>query len=275
MKKWLLSLSIGTFAVVMTACGGGDESAENTDEGSNTQEEASGGSEESQSGQSGSGEQSGDGGQSGSGEQAQMPEPDLEGVPDVVAEVNGEEVTKEEFEQTYTGQFQQVAMQQQMSGEEVDQDQLKQQVAEGMVDQELLIQESNNRDISAPEEDVNAAIDQMVEQNGMESQDDFFAALEEQGMSEDEAMSQLETQVKVDQLIAEEAGDIEPTEEELQEAYDQAKEQQEQMGGDQEMPSFEEMKPDLEEQVKSQKESEAAQTLASELRDNSDVTVNV
>ena len=275
MKKWLLSLSIGTFAVVMTACGGGGESAENTNEGSNTQEEASGGSEGSQSGQAGSGEQSGNGGQSGSGEQAQMPEPDLEDVPDVVAEVNGEEVTKEEFEQTYTGQFQQVAMQQQMSGEEVDQDELKQQVAEGMVDQELLIQESNNRDISAPEEDVNAAIDQMVEQNGMESQDDFFAALEEQGMSEDEAMSQLETQVKVDQLIAEEAGDIEPTEEELQKAYDQTKEQQEQMGGDQEMPSFEEMKPDLEEQVKSQKESEAAQTLASDLRDNSDVTVNV
>lgn len=274
MKKWLLSLSLGTFAVVMTACGGGDEeSAENTNEEPETQEEASGGSgEESEGGQSGEG---GQGGQSGEGQQAEMPEPDLEGVPDVVAKVNGEEVTKKSFEQAYTGQFQQMAMQKQMSGEEVDQDKLKQQVAEGMVDQELLIQEAGNRDISASEEDVNETLDQLVEKNGMESQDDFFSKLEEQGTSKDQVMSQVETQVKVDQLIAEETGDIEPTEEELQKAYEQAQKQQEQMGGDQEAPSFEEMKPDLKEQVKSQKEGEAAQTLASELREKSEVTVNV
>ena len=70
----------------------------------------------------------------------QMPEADVSDVPDVVAEVNGEEVTKDEFVQTYESQFQQLMMQQQQSGAgtEVDQDELKSQVAEQLVNNELL-----------------------------------------------------------------------------------------------------------------------------------------
>src|SRR5699024_9190011 len=51
------------------------------------------------------------------GEEMDLPEPDLDDVPDVVAEVNGEEVSKDEFAEVYEQQFQQQAMQAQMSGE--------------------------------------------------------------------------------------------------------------------------------------------------------------
>ncbi|SDI00619.1 SurA N-terminal domain-containing protein [Alteribacillus persepolensis] len=257
-KKWLLSAAFAISISMLAACGG--------DEG----EEGNGGEENAQE-ETEQGEGQGEGqGQ----EQAEMPEPDIDSVPDVVAEVNGESITKEEFTTTYESQFQRAAMQSQMTGQEVDQDQLKQQVAEGMVGTELLIQEAGDRGFEASEEDVNQLVDELVEQNGMESQDDLFAAFEEQGMSEDEIMSQIETQVKIDQLIAEEAGDVEPTEEELQEAYDQTTAQQEQMGVE-DIPSFEEMKADLTEQVKMQKENEAAQTLIEQLREDADVTVHV
>ena len=169
-------------------------------------------------------------------------------------------------------------MQQQMSGEEVNQDELKKQVADGMVSQELLIQETENRGIEASEDEVNKTLDDIVKQNQMESQDEFFTAMEEQGMKKDDVMSQLETQVKMDQLIAEETGDIEPSDDELKEIYDQQKEQMSQMQGEEggsEMPSFDEMKPQLKEQVVMQKESEAAQTLAEDLKEKSDVTVNL
>src|SRR5699024_12343092 len=69
-------------------------------------------------------------------EQAEMPEPDLEGIPNIVADVNDGEVTKEDFEATYQQQFQQMAMQAQMSGQnmdEIDQDELKEQTADGLV----------------------------------------------------------------------------------------------------------------------------------------------
>ncbi|MCP3028536.1 SurA N-terminal domain-containing protein [Halobacillus sp. A5] len=263
-KKWLLSLLLAAFVMFLAACNS-DDSAEGDEGGSeeeNTEEQ-----------ESGEGESEGEG----EGEQAEMPEPDLEDVPDVVAEVNGEEIQKDEFETTYESQFQQMAMQSQMSGEEVDQDQLKEQTAESLVGQELLIQEAENEGYEASEEDIDETLDELAQQNQLESKDEFLSALEEQGMSEDEVMSQLEAEVKVEQLVASEAGDIEPTEEELEEAYEQMEAQQEQMGEEAggEMPSYEDAKPDLEEQVKTTKESEVTQKLVEELREEGDVTVHL
>lgn len=260
-KKWLLSLSLAVLMAVMAACGDTDESAEDNNEDSEAQEE-----EQEEPAE-------------GSEAAPEMPEPDLEGIPDVVAEVNGEEISREEFETTYQGQFQQASMQSQMTGQEVDQDQLKGQVAESMIGSELLVQEANNSDYDASEEEIDKTLDELVEMNQLESQDEFMTAMEEQGMAEEELMSQLELQVKVDKLIADEAGDMEPTEEELQELYDQFSAQQEQMGGEDgeeaEVPSFEEMKPDLEQQLKNQKEAEASQTLVEKLREDADVTNNL
>lgn len=254
-KKWFLGLSLGTSLIVLSACGGTDESAENENAQPETEEQAPSGEE--------------------SAEQPEMPEPDLEGIPEVVAQVNGEEVSKEEFETAYTGQFQQAAMQAQMSGQEIDQNQLKNQLAESMVGQELLIQEAENQELAASDEEVDQTLEQLAQQNGLESKDEFLSALNEQGMAEDEVMSQIETQVKVDQLIAESAGDTDPSNEELEAAYEQVKAQQEQMGSEEELPAFEELKPDLEEQVKMQKENEATQTLVAELREKADVTINL
>ncbi|MFC7064088.1 SurA N-terminal domain-containing protein [Halobacillus seohaensis] len=259
-RKWLLSLSLAFLLSVTVACNDTDESAEDNNEETETQEEDGEGSE-------------------GNTEQPQMPEPDLEGIPEVVAEVNGEEIAAEEFKTTYEGQFQQMAMQSQMTGQEVDQDQLKKQIAESMVGQELLIQEANSRDIEVSEEEIDETLTGLAEQNGVESKDEFLAALEEQGMGQEEVMSQVEMQVKLDQVIASEAGDIEPTEEELEQAYEQVKAQQEQMsegnGESAEIPSFEEAKPDLIEQVKRQKKGQATQTLVEQLREDADVTVNL
>lgn len=254
-KKWFLGLSLGTSLIVLSACGGADESAENENAQPETQEQAQSGEE--------------------SAGQPEMPEPDLEGIPDVVAQVNDEEVSKEEFETAYTGQFQQAAMQAQMSGQEIDQTQLKNQLAESMVGQKLLIQEAEKQELTASDEEVDKILEQLAQQNGLESKDEFLSALNDQGMPEEEVMSQIETQVKVDQLIAQSAGNTDPSNEELEAAYEQVKAQQEQMGSEEELPAFEELKPELEEQVKMQKENEATQTLVAELREKADVTINL
>src|SRR5699024_11286847 len=94
-------------------------------------------------------------------EQAEAPEPDLEGIPDVVAEVNGTEIDKASFEEAYQAQFQQAAMMSQMSGEELNQDDLKKQVADGLVNQELLIQEADNRELGANDDEKNEMITEL------------------------------------------------------------------------------------------------------------------
>src|SRR5699024_1837118 len=136
-----------------------------------------------------------------------------------------------------------------------------------------------SREITASEEQVDDTLQEMAEANGMDSGDDFIAALAEQGMAEDEVMDQLKVQVEIEQLITEEAGDIEPTEAELQELYEQTAAQQEQAAGEggeaEEMPAFEDVEDQLKEQVKAQKEGEATQALVDALRETADVTIHL
>lgn len=243
-KKFLLSIGIAVSLFTVAACG--DSSEDNGGDAAAPSAESS--------------------------EQAQgAPEPDLEGIPDVVAVVNGEEIGKDEFVTTYEGRFQQQAMQSQ--GQEIDQQQLKEQTAQGMVDNEILVQEAGNRGLEATQKEIDKTLSDLAQQNGMGSPDEFLTAIEEQqGMKKDEIMSQLEMQVKVDELIAEEAGNTEPTEKELKEIYDQAVAQ----GGDQsQIPPFEEVKPQLVEQARAEKESAAAQKLVTDLREKADITVNL
>ncbi len=87
------------------------------------------------------------------------------------------------------------------------------------------------------------------------------------------------TQLKIEDLIADEFGEFEVTDEEIGAAYQRAKDQQEQMasqsGQEAQVPSLDEMRPRLEEQVKGEKSTEATQKFAGELRDKGDVTINL
>ncbi len=202
-------------------------------------------------------------------------EPDLRGIPDVVAVVNDEEITKDDFVMAYENQFQQQQMQAQMSGEPVDQDALKQQTAEGLVSNALLLQEATSRDIEASDDDVDELLAEFVEQSGAEDEAAYLKTLDEQGLDEEEVRSQLSDQVLLNALFAEEGADEKPSEDELKELYDQQVAQQEQMGGEGEVPSFDELRPQLEEQVTSQKESEVAQALLEDLREDADVDIKL
>ncbi|UCZ52855.1 SurA N-terminal domain-containing protein [Bacillus shivajii] len=260
-KKWFLSLSLATLVAVSTACGDVDETEEGNNEGIDTQEEEPAEDSEAAIG----------------GAEDEMPQPDLDGIPDVVAEVNGEEILRDEFVTAYEGQYMQAMMQAQMTGQEIDEEQLKAQIADSMVGQQLLIQEAERSSIEVSDEEVNALLAELAAQNGLGSEEEFLAALEEQGMSEEEVMTQIELQVKIDEVIANEAGNIELTDEELEEAYDMMVAQQSQMGeeAEAEMPSFEEMKPEIEQQLMMQKEAEVTQALVERLREDADVTVHL
>lgn len=169
-------------------------------------------------------------------------------------------------------------MQAQMSGQgvdDLDQDQLKEQVAEGMVGQTLLIQEANKTIKNVSDDDINKIIDELIETSEVESKDELLKALKEQGVDEDEFMSQVETQVRLDQLIAKVSGDVEPSEDEIKEAYEGAKAQQEEANSDQKMPKFDEVKSQIADQLKASKQQEATQKYVAELRKDADVTINL
>ncbi|WP_413450506.1 SurA N-terminal domain-containing protein [Georgenia phoenicis] len=242
-----VAVATAALLLAVTACGGADDDADST------AETTSPAAEESQ-------------------EAPTPPVPDLEGLPDVVAEVNGVEVTLEEFTQVYEGQLQQAFMQSQMTGEEVDQEALKQSTAEGLVDTELLLAEAEARSIAPSAEEVDAAAEEVAAASGLGSADELFTALEEQGLGREEALAQLEEQTALEQLFAAEAGDFTPSEEDARQLYDDAVAQG---GGEGELPEFEEVRPQLEAQLAQQHEGEAVQALLEELRAGADITYHL
>ncbi|GAA1452903.1 SurA N-terminal domain-containing protein [Nesterenkonia lacusekhoensis] len=222
-------------------------------------------------------------------EDMEMPEPDTEDIPDVVATVNGEELSSEEFIPLYEQQFQQMAMQAQMSGEEPDEATIQEQVLDTAIGTELLLQDAEQQGFEASEEDIDAALEDAAEQGGMESADELIEAYEEQGNSEEELREDASDQALINQVT--ESLDIEePSEEELQELYDQQEQQQEMMaeaqggegGGEgapgaeqQEMPPFDEVRDELEEQAAQQNENEALMSHIEELREDADVETHL
>lgn len=205
---------------------------------------------------------------------AEAPTPDLEGVPDVVATVNGVDIPKEEFTTSYEAAFTQMAMQSQVTGQEVDQEQLKTQTLDNLIDQKLLIQEADKRGIEASEEQIAATTDQLVKTNQFTTTDELFTALEGRGITKEDAAEQIKQQVRLDTLLAEEGGDVTPTEEELKAAYEAAKASGAGAEGA-EIPPYEEVKPQLEQQVKQQKTSDVAIALVEKLRESADVVNNL
>ncbi|MGJ9374092.1 SurA N-terminal domain-containing protein [Nesterenkonia sp. CF4.4] len=217
-----------------------------------------------------------------SGEQAEMPEADTSDIPEVVAEVNGDELSGEDFTVLYESQFQQMAMQSQMTGEEPDQDQLKQQTLESMIGNELLLQDAEDEGYEASQEEVDAIIADAAETAGLGSSEEFIEAYEEQGMDEEQLTSDAESQVLINQVL-EQLEVPEPSEEELREVYDEAVAAQEEASGAEgaegaeaaEIPPFEEVREDLEAQATDEARSEAALAHVDELRDEADIQTHL
>ena len=251
-KKMLAALALVGSLSLVTACGsGGNEEADGSSAAPSSQ----------------------------SSEQAAAPSPDLKGLPDVVAKVNDKDISKKEFTRVYESQFQQAAMQAQMSGQDLsDQTEMKKQVAEGMVGSELLIQKAQQSGIKATDEQMDKTLTEAAESQKMKKKE-FLAALKEQGMERKSVDKQIKEQVEVESFIKKEMGTFNPSEKELKAAYQKAKDAQEQQGKSgqdaPEMPKYKEAKSQLKQQLVQQKENEATQTLVKKLRKEADVKINL
>lgn len=249
-KKFLLSIAAVAAAFSLAACGADGDDEQATEDAPQSQEQ---------------------------GDQA-MPEPELDNIPDVVAVVDEEEISGDAFAENYEAQFQQLTMQAAMAGQEPDQEQLKEQALEMMINSELLVDEAEEQGFSASDEDVDEYLADMAEANQVESSDALMEELEAQGLSEERIREDLHSQVMIDQVV--DTLDVEePSEEELQEMYDAQVEQLEAMNEQveedqaQEAPSFEELEPELEQQVTQQNENEAIATLLDDLRADAEIEI--
>ena len=199
---------------------------------------------------------------------------DLAGVPEVVAEVNGEEVTREEFAPIYSAQLAQATAQAQSGGQAPDEEALKKQTVDDLVDTELLAQEADSRGIEVSDDDIDAELTTLAEQNGMKSGTELLDAIAKQGMDEETARDQVETQVMVERLVEDEKGPFKPSDKELRALYASA-EQQAKASGSGKIPPFAQVRDQLVQQAETQEIGTVAGALVKSLRKDADITVNL
>lgn len=171
---------------------------------------------------------------------------DDEKVPDdeVVAEVNGTEI----LGKTYNIVYAQLKLHTSQTGQEVDLDKLKENTMVSVIDRELLMQQAEKEGIEISDKKADKELDEIKENN----KDGLKTILEQYQMSEEDFKEQLKFELALVEY-KDKAIEVQITDKELEEYYNKAKENNE------DIPELDEIKPQLKEQMEVQKENEAVQ----------------
>jgi peptidyl-prolyl cis-trans isomerase C len=195
-------LALGLAVTVAATAGGGQEQEEQ-----DTQQET----EQDERGDSTGGQA--DGQQSDGGGAV-----DVDGEP--VAVVNGVALSNQRFNDAV--QRNELQMRRQSRGQPVSETQLndmKANILEGMINEEVLYQHAEEQGVAVSDSEVDERIEQYRSQYG---EDGFADALSRAGMTEEELRREIRRSLTIQQLLEEEVtGDIEVTESEQREFYDE------------------------------------------------------
>lgn len=213
-------------------------------------------------------------------DEAAMPTVDLSDIPDPVATVNGEDITKDDFADYYESQYASATTQAQMTGTEVDEEQLQSDTLDLVVDATLLTQAAAEGGFEATDEEVEAFLEELATGNGLPSVEEFLALLEEQGMDEETAREEVATQLAIEAYIEAEADVQEPTDEDARAYYDEVVEQQEEAAGEDgaattapgsQIPAFEDVEEQIAGQLLQEAQTEATEELVAQLREDAEI----
>jgi len=169
---------------------------------------------------------------------------------DLVALVDGEEITKEEFDMY----LQEVMMMMQMQGIEVteeEQSRLENEVFEEMISQEILYQQALEKGIEVDDEAVEEQMDQVKTQ--FESEEKLTEALEESGLTKEGLREQIEQESITMAFIDSFKDEVEISDEELKDIYNEYIEQLEMQ---QEMMMPQQGEQDMKEELMDELEEE-------------------
>jgi len=219
----------------------------------------------------------------------QPADPSLNQENEVVATVNGEEITSQQLAQQANvnqilQQVSQVDQQlaQLLASSEAGNtvlEELQKAKLDGLIDNVLLEQAAEEADITLTQAEKDEIYEQqksqILQQNQI-NEEQFLSILEQQGYENEEAYKKEfsnNPQIKINKLIEQEVlANIDISEEELKEAYEQSKDALEQSGQD---ASYEEIKPQLEQMLKQQQQSQAIQQYLEKLREDAEIEKNI
>lgn len=141
----------------------------------------------------------------------------------VAAEVNGEKIYSSEVEEQlnaviggHSGQFE---------GEEGQQmlDSFRKQILESLIERVLIVQEARNQGMEATQSEIDSRLEEI--KGGFASEQEFKAALQQSGITEEELPKEIEKMILSEKMMAKVFEGIEVTTEEAKNYYQENKEQ--------------------------------------------------
>lgn len=188
--------------------------------------------------------------------------------PDVVARINGEEVSKEDFKESLS-QMQQVASQQgaDLSNPTI-QSQIETEAMNAIVSTRLLVQAAADAGVTVSDKDVDAEVSSLEAQFG--GSDGLQEQMSNVGVTEDELRTSIREQLTVDAYLEQqpELADLTVSDEEISSFYDTLASQ------GQDVPELDDdLSSQIEQQLLFQKQQEATNAVINRLRANADVEV--
>ncbi|SNS41015.1 SurA N-terminal domain-containing protein [Anaerovirgula multivorans] len=196
---------------------------------------------------------------------------------DKVATVNGVDIGIEVFQDS----VERMLLNYEQQGFDLEEEgeafleQIQQQAINSLVQEEVLLQSAGQKGYEAPEEMVEEEFAQVKGQ--FQTEEEFQAALEASGFTENEFKTALANDIKITQFIDGEIEEVLVEEDEVKEMYEQYKEsletQLEETEEAQEIPTFEEVKNQLEAEIKQGKEQEQVGQIVERLMENSEIEI--
>lgn len=208
---------------------------------------------------------------------------------EIVATVNGEEISSQMLEQQVNEDqiLNQVARVDQQLAQILDNteagsqvmEELKKAKLDSVIDSLLLRQKVEESDITLTEKELDEIYQQQkssIMQQNQWDEEKYLTKIKEQGYENEAAFKEQLTNnpsIKINKFVEEKVlGDIEVSEEELKQAYDQRKNAMAQSGQD---SSFEKVKPQLEQLLKQQKQSRTINAYLEKLREDAEIEINL
>jgi len=204
--------------------------------------------------------------------------------PAVIAEVNGMEISQQE----YFSLLQQQAPQSSLSSTQIIP--FRYNVLNSIIERKLIINQAEALDINVevPESEVDERYNDILEQNEMSDQE-LADALAEQGYTigqlREDIKSSLTNSKTITQTIEQGIKEVEVTDQEIQALYEQRYPKNETAADDStaetdietaknERPELNEVSEDLETEIRNQKRNQAVNSWLSDLKESADITIN-
>lgn len=193
---------------------------------------------------------------------------------EAVAIVNGEEISKEDFDYT----VQRISMNYEQQGLSLEGEQgeavlegIREEAMDILVEERILLQEAIKNGHSVTDEEVEEEFESLKGQ--FSSQEDFEEILEMNLLTEERLKKMLKTEMHIERFFKEATENVEVSEAESKEAYDRYFEEIQGTEAEEDFPSYEEIKYDLEFEIMQEKQNVEFRTIIETLKADSEINI--